>query len=214
MVTPFLKVYFIEEVDCMDTRYSNSGVILRRFFPEQLGTIPSIIIWAVVFAFNVLAIILIQNNCIYTVDNYSKEGMQSHTYFKECSVQTVEEIGDTASRLASDWYVIYTNNEGEKRIVCLDSFPLHIINRAQIKESTDSIVNMDGSIQTKDGKNISQRDYLLSAISDGPFVAVWETGGVAALTVTYLGIALIMLVVELIIVGVIRNLKWVQPKEK
>lgn len=121
--------------------YTNPGAILRRMFPKQLKSPFMIAVWAVVFVLNIVAVVLIQNNLIYNIHDFSKEALQQLSYFENCEIILVEDFGD--------YYVTYQNEDGEKRVACLDAFPVTCIERARFDKAYDYPAYENGYIEMK-----------------------------------------------------------------
>ena len=119
----------------------NPGAILRRMFPKQLKSPLMIIIWTVIFILNIAAVVLIQNTLIYNITDFSKSALQTHSYFENYEILSVDELVDC--------YVTYQNEEGETRVARLERFPVRVFERARLDKSYDKPLMEDGSIEVK-----------------------------------------------------------------
>ncbi|MBQ3559854.1 MAG: hypothetical protein IJA07_10110 [Agathobacter sp.] len=121
---------------------TNPGAILRRMFPKQLKSPLMIIVWTIVFILNIVAVVFVQNNLIYNIDDFSEEALQELSYFEDCKIISVDDYGD--------YYVTYQNGEGEMRIACLDAFPVTFIERARVDKGYDRVADENGYIEMKE----------------------------------------------------------------
>lgn len=161
----------------------NPGAILRKMFPKQLKSPLMIIIWTVILCLNIVVVVLVQNNCIYNITDFSKEALQEQSYFKNCEIISVVKY--------KDYYVTYQNSEGEKRVAHLEMFPRGIFERAKIDKSYDCLAKEDGSIDT-----------VSNTLSD----ALWTGNAMAKLVGIYVGLGVLMLLIEFYLYGVFHRL--------
>ena len=149
---------------------TNPGAALRRMFPKQLKSPVMIVIWGLVFILNMVAVVFVQNNLIYKIDDFSKEAIQVLSYFENCEIISVEDFGD--------YYVTYQNEEGEKRVACLDTFPVAFIERAKFDKGYDYPANENGYIEMKDDTIV---DWFFDGHSIPKLAAIYITLGVVIL---------------------------------
>lgn len=188
--------------------YSNPGAALRLFFPKQLNTQTSIIIWTIIFVLNIIIVVLVQNTIIYPIADFSVKGLQEISYFKECKVNSaniIERNGD----YSRDYCVKYTNEEGELCIVCLDSFPGGWFERARIMKETDMLLLEGDMVQYKAGKEvkiISQEEYFEITNPSGFMDKIVGYGKQETMVGFYVAIGAGMLLLEFFLYGVFHRL--------
>lgn len=181
----------------------NPGGMLRRLFPKQLNTQAFIIIWTVIFVLNIIVTVLIQNFVIYKISDFSEEGLEKTSYFRNCDVQNIKNTGN------GDYSVVYVNENGELRIVCLDRFPANIFARARVMKSTDMEILEDGTVQYKKGgeiKSVSKSEYVELANPDSMVDMLWQNRPLEKLTGVYLAIGFVMLMIEFFFYNVFHKL--------
>lgn len=161
----------------------NPGAIFRQLFPKQLKTPLMIIIWAVVFVLNIVAVVFVQNNLIYNITDFSKEALQEHSYFENCEIISVEPY--------EDYYVVYQNADGEKRVSRLKTFPVKVFQRAKLDKSYDRPVMEDDSFEV---------------VNDTMRSALWTGNAIAKLAGIYVVLGAVMLLVEFYLYGVFYRL--------
>lgn len=161
----------------------NPGAILRRMFPKQLKSPFMIIMWTVIFVLNFGVVILVQNNFIYNITDFSKEALQKHSYFENREIISVDQNVDC--------YVTYQSEKGETRVARLERFPVKIFERARLDKSYDKPLMADGSIEVK-----------TSVIG----VLFASNQGMAILAGIYIVLAVVMLLVEFFLYEVFHRL--------
>lgn len=183
----------------------NSGALLRRMFPKQMKTPTLIILWTAIWVINIVLAVLVQNFLIYKIadEDLSYERLGNTAYFRDCEIIGINFAGH------DDYYVKYVNQENEKRIVCLDGFPVDIIKRFRVMKSTDMAVAEDGMILYGKGTNaarVSEYEYLERANPGGMFDIIWQNKPIHKLAVVYVAIGFGMLLIESLIYSVFHRL--------
>ena len=161
----------------------NHGAFLRKLFPNHLKSPVIIAIWTVILALNIVIVVFVQNNFIYKITDFSKEGLQELTFFENCEILSVEE--------EEDYYVIYQNADGEKRVARLESFPVDVFERAKIDASYDHALAEDGSYEVV---NDTMRNVL------------WTGNVIAKLAGVYVVLGVGMLLIEFYLYGIFHRL--------
>ncbi|MBQ8518140.1 MAG: hypothetical protein IJ455_00870 [Agathobacter sp.] len=191
-----------------DSVYWNSGTLFRRLFPKPLKSQVSIFIWVAVFFINIVLVVLVQNFLIYRISDkdLSYENLGNTAYFKDCDIVGINNAGH------NDYYVKYINEDNEKRIVCLDGFPVDIIKRFHVMKSTDMAVADDGMVLYQKGTNeekISEEKYLEKANPGSPFDIIWQAGvgnHIQRLAMVYVVIGVGMLLIEFFFYSIFHRL--------
>ena len=124
----------------------NPGAILRRMFPNQLKTPLMIIIWAVVFILDIVAVVCVHCFVMYPISDFSRASLQEQAYFEDSKIELVESL--------NNYYVTYENADGEKRVARLEMFPGRIFERARIDKDYDRPAKADGSIEYVNSGNV------------------------------------------------------------
>ena len=134
---------------------TNQGALLRRMFSKQLNSQSRVIIWAIIFILDMIAIVLIQNLAIFNIADISKEGLSELSYFKNCEITKIHEDIDVDG-YREVCYVKYINESNELRIVCLEKYPEGIFQRYRLKKATDCAVDDEGMILYESEGEISK----------------------------------------------------------
>lgn len=156
---------------------NNPGLILRRMFPKQLSTQGRIVIWAIVFILNMVAVVLIQNHVIYKITDVSREGLAQVSYFENCEIKEIEKMPYDDLKIPA-YKVEYFNEGGEAETVYLEAFPVDIFERYRIKTS----------------------DMPTSAI-------FWQDNSLKKLAGVYIACGVVMMAIEIFLIGMIDRCK-------
>jgi len=186
----------------------NPGAMLRKLFPKQLNTQALILIWAIIFALNIIVVVLIQNFAIYKIADVSQEGISKVAYFDNCEITKIHK-DINVDRYRKICYVKYVNESKEERIVCLEKFPDDAFNRYRVKKETDCAVDEDGLVVFDDGSKqtkVMVQEYVKVANPTSAFSLLILDQFYKKLIAIYIACGVVLLGIEFFFYSVFHRL--------